>query len=49
MIKERMEQRYKSQEAMDRIAELDEKMGLNPGQDALDYFANIKYEPGNTG
>ena len=28
---ERMEQRYKAQEAMDKIAKLDEEMGLNPG------------------
>jgi hypothetical protein len=33
MIKERVEQRYKSQEAMDRIAELDEELELNPEQE----------------
>jgi hypothetical protein len=44
MFKKRMEERYGSQEAMDKIAKLDEEMGLNPGQDALDYFANLKYE-----
>ena len=41
---ERMEQRYKAQEAMEQIAKLDEEMGLNPGQDALDYFKNMKAE-----
>jgi hypothetical protein len=41
-IEERMEKRYGSQEAMDKIAELDEELGLNPGQDALDYFRNLK-------
>jgi len=41
---ERMKKRYKSQEAMDEIAKLDEEMGLNPGQDALDYFKNMKAE-----
>jgi hypothetical protein len=41
---ERMEQRYKAQETMEKIAKLDEEMGLNPGQDALDYFANLKPE-----
>jgi len=46
---ERMEKRYKQQEAMDKIAKLDEEMGLNPGQDALDYFSNIKDEPENSG
>jgi hypothetical protein len=44
MFRKRMEERYGSQEAMDKIAKLDEEMGLNPGQDALDYFANLKYE-----
>jgi hypothetical protein len=29
MIKERMEQRHKSQEAMEQIAKLDEELGLN--------------------
>ena len=32
------------QEAMQRLADLDEELGLNPGQDALDYFANLKSE-----
>jgi len=39
---ERMEQRYKSQEAMDQIAKLDEELGLNSNKDALQYFANLK-------
>jgi predicted solute-binding protein len=45
---ERMEKRYKQQEAMDKIAKLDEELGLNPGQDALDYFSNLKYNPNET-
>ena len=32
------------QDAMQRLADLDEELGLNPGQDALDYFANLKSE-----
>ena len=30
-----MEKRYKQQEAMDKIAKLDEELGLNPGQDSI--------------
>ena len=44
MFEERMKQRYGSQEAMEEIAKLDEELGLNPGQDALDYFSNLKYD-----
>jgi hypothetical protein len=44
MFEERMKQRYSSQEALESIAKLDEELGLNPGQDALDYFANLKSE-----
>ena len=32
------------QDAMQRLADLDEELGLNPGQDALDYFSNLKSE-----
>ena len=39
---DRMEQRYKSQEAMDKIAKLDEELGLNSDKDALQYFATLK-------
>jgi hypothetical protein len=43
-MNEKMEKRCEAQEAMDEIAKLDEELGLNPGQDALNYFANLKYE-----
>lgn len=41
-MQEKMDKRYGTQEAMTKLSELDDELGLNPGQDALDYFKNLK-------